>query len=368
MTGYSAQASGWGDHSADTNTAEDTGVGNAPPVNWGEYFLQAEQTSLLVCADQQYSGMSGAYLSNIAFALGHRVLGTVSIDKATTQLSQLVDVDAVVVACSGSEPGIDGLLARLDMIATTQDTRVVVIVELSGLDAVHAIMLSSNAVILCEPSPDEVTIALSMLVRRARFPGQLSDISREADSNDFERLNDQLLRLNQTIEALVLNRAPDGFDMRQPGRMDRLRSPDRRYVPDGPSRNDAPVAAHHVRALLRARRLREHVIAPDLFADPAWDILLDLLAARLERARVSVSSLCIAAAVPPTTALRWIKQLTERGLLERQADPKDGRRIFIALSDEGTQVMLRWFQESRSHLAAAIENDDDMRDSGKILA
>ena len=42
-------------------------------------------------------------------------------------------------------------------------------------------------------------------------------------------------------------------------------------------------------------------------------MLLDLLAARLERERVSVSSLCIAAAVPPTTALRWIRTLTDKG-------------------------------------------------------
>lgn len=106
--------------------------------------------------------------------------------------------------------------------------------------------------------------------------------------------------------------------------------------------------------MLRVRRLRDHLVAPDLFADPAWDIMLDLLAARLENNQVSVSSLCIAAAVPPTTALRWIRHLTDRGLLDRQADPKDGRRIFIALSDTGMDAVLRWFQESRVHLQSAI--------------
>jgi hypothetical protein len=44
--------------------------------------------------------------------------------------------------------------------------------------------------------------------------------------------------------------------------------------------------------------MREQFFGPDLFADPAWDILLDLYAARLEQQRVAVSSLCIAAAVP----------------------------------------------------------------------
>jgi DNA-binding MarR family transcriptional regulator len=70
-------------------------------------------------------------------------------------------------------------------------------------------------------------------------------------------------------------------------------------------------------------------------------MLLDLMAARLERIQVSVSSLCIAACVPPTTALRWIKMMTDQGLFERVADPVDGRRIFIRLSDSAAQAMTR---------------------------
>ena len=43
-------------------------------------------------------------------------------------------------------------------------------------------------------------------------------------------------------------------------------------------------------------------------------VLLDLFAAELEGNRVSVSSLCIAAGVAPTTALRWIARMTDMGL------------------------------------------------------
>jgi hypothetical protein len=38
--------------------------------------------------------------------------------------------------------------------------------------------------------------------------------------------------------------------------------------------------------------------------------------------------------VPPTTALRWIGQMTEAGLLERVEDETDRRRAFIALTDK----------------------------------
>lgn len=93
-----------------------------------------------------------------------------------------------------------------------------------------------------------------------------------------------------------------------------------------------PVTAQRIRAHIRSRRLREKFFEPGLFADPVWDILLDLSASRLERKSVSVSSLCIAASVPTTTALRTIKQLVDRGLLVRRGDPSDARRTFIELS------------------------------------
>ncbi|GAB5488945.1 MAG: hypothetical protein Pars2KO_25150 [Parasphingorhabdus sp.] len=106
---------------------------------------------------------------------------------------------------------------------------------------------------------------------------------------------------------------------------------------------DETVSANQIRNLIKARRLRDQYFDPELFADPAWDMLLDLMAARLENTKVSVSSLCIAASVPPTTALRWIKTMTEEKIFQRQADERDGRRIFIELSDNAAVGMEKFF-------------------------
>src|SRR3546814_5777917 len=62
-----------------------------------------------------------------------------------------------------------------------------------------------------------------------------------------------------------------------------------------------------VRRIIHQRQLRARFFDPALFGDPAWDMLLDLTAARAEHNRVSVTSLCIASGVPLTTALRWIE-------------------------------------------------------------
>lgn len=104
-----------------------------------------------------------------------------------------------------------------------------------------------------------------------------------------------------------------------------------------------------IRNILRQRRLRSQYFDDGLFADPAWDILLDLTAARAEHERVSVTSACIASGVPSTTALRWIQQLLEIGLLDRTEDDRDRRRAFISLSDSAAERMARYFE----HLGAS---------------
>lgn len=96
-----------------------------------------------------------------------------------------------------------------------------------------------------------------------------------------------------------------------------------------------------LRREIKARRLRERLFPEGLFADPAWDILLDLTLARLEGRQTPVSSLCIAAAVPTTTALRWIKTLLDRELIERRPDPDDRRRHYIHVSEAAFAMMMQ---------------------------
>ena len=98
-------------------------------------------------------------------------------------------------------------------------------------------------------------------------------------------------------------------------------------------------AAHAARQERLAKAALARKIIAELFADPAWDMLLGLYAAFHERRNVSISSLCIAAAVPATTALRWIKTMTDKGMLCRTADVNDGRRIYVHLAESHIEVM-----------------------------
>lgn len=97
------------------------------------------------------------------------------------------------------------------------------------------------------------------------------------------------------------------------------------------------------RRIIAARRLRAALFAENLFADPAWDILLELYASALEQQRHTIGSLGAAVPVPSTTMLRWLATLENEGLVERTADRLDARRIFVALTHNALAAMAEFF-------------------------
>lgn len=98
------------------------------------------------------------------------------------------------------------------------------------------------------------------------------------------------------------------------------------------------------RSFYTMRRRRAAIFGnPELFGEPAWDILLDLYIAHGERKPVSVSSACIGSAAPPTTGLRWLGVLTEHDLILREHDPNDQRRVLVRLTEKGLQAMDEFF-------------------------
>lgn len=94
-----------------------------------------------------------------------------------------------------------------------------------------------------------------------------------------------------------------------------------------------------------ARRRRDAMLDAGLFAEPAWDMLLDLYIQHHQARPVSTHSLCIAAAVPQTTALRWIGRLVAADYAERQGSEFDHRVVHIRLTERGLATMERYLTE-----------------------
>jgi len=122
------------------------------------------------------------------------------------------------------------------------------------------------------------------------------------------------------------------------------------------SEDDANAAERILLPLLRLRKIRASVFLDKLFAQPAWDMMLELLECHLRGRKISVSSLYLAAGVPPATALRRIHDMECAGLVRRISDPRDRRRQFVELTTE-TLIRLRLFLRHEQVLSALAVDD-----------
>jgi len=291
--------------------------------------------SALIVAD----GPEAWRLSRLVKRSGARLLGVLKPEGAAERLDLMVDMGLTVVHCSRPSAALDDLLARLDMLADIRETRLLAITTLESVDRAHGIITSDSAQLLCHPSDAELADAIAWAARpREALPLLQDSTAHPADEPEATRLlREEVRRLTHLLEGFLGVQTMSAI----PPQAEPVKQP-----------VAVSLSPAQLREMLRIRRMRDHFLPSDLFADPAWDMLLDLMAARLGKERVSVSSLCIAAAVPPTTALRWIRLLTERGILIREADPADGRRIFIALSDAAAEAITRWYGAVQSSLGA----------------
>jgi DNA-binding MarR family transcriptional regulator len=154
----------------------------------------------------------------------------------------------------------------------------------------------------------------------------MTDHSPDIDAQSLLRLSEKVSRIARALAQVSLAAE--------------LPSGEAEPVPnsDGPE-----IPEYVVRWLIQARQKRMRYLPEGLFAEPAWDMLLDLLHAEITDRRVSVSSLCIASGVPATTSLRRIKRMVDRGVLVRHVDRLDGRRTFLELAPEVSAALRRYF-------------------------
>lgn len=121
-------------------------------------------------------------------------------------------------------------------------------------------------------------------------------------------------------------------------------------------RKSAPLRNRDALALVaeaeyRWRRNRERYFRSELFGEAPWDILLDLYINEVRSKSISVTSACLASNVPPTTALRYIQELEQDGLVVREEDKRDLRRRYLKLSSSGRNKL-------EAYLAAQMGSSD----------
>lgn len=254
--------------------------------------------------------------------------------------------DVVMVDCPDVDGGTLAALARLDMRVASAGAHLIVSTTLDALESVFSMLDQSQPQILVAPSRAERLVAVG------RTLSQIGN-AKVREMTEEDRLS--LLYLSRQVDAIAHE-------------LDKLSGPHGQNAAAKAGLGDGTASAtglgamrnsslalpeelatlpdpRLVRQIIARRQARTKYFEGELFADPAWDMLLDLTAAEGEHQSVSVTSLCIAAMVPATTALRWIKQLVDCGVFQRKADPSDKRRAFIGLSDQSRAAMARYFRE-----------------------
>ena len=279
-------------------------------------------------------------------------------DAATAGYGQMIWAS---VDDHGDEGESVALLSVLQQAALRRSCRIALDAAPSRLDAVwSAVADIDECTVMMAPSANETMLAVASLA--ASCAARLHDATGQQRDHQLEQLQMEVQRIVEMLARMRVDggsgggpagtgysaAGANGAGPAQASLPAAMTAGTATPLPLPPQVNPYSLArpdsvAREIRQLIRRRRLREEFFPSEMFADPAWDMLLDLYASSLEGARVSVSSLCIAAAVPATTALRWIKTMTDTGMFIRQADPRDGRRIFVALSDDTTAAMARYF-------------------------
>jgi DNA-binding MarR family transcriptional regulator len=296
---------------------------DSPGSSFGDY---AGPPPVLVAASSDWA------LGNAAAAVeaaGLR-LAPVTIDEAADRLSIQAAASAVWIEIDGDGGVVlDRLLDRVDAEAASGRFPAIIAAPGAMIDVITARIADPGIELLVDPSFADRMAALALATARRNVGAQVHDVASEGSAARLRQLSDEVSRIAATLARLSVGPGSPAANRSEP--------PRKGEVPD--------VSLDSIRQVIRARRLRARYFDEELFADPAWDMLLDLLQAEIAQLRVPVSSLCIAAAVPATTALRWIKTMTDAGLFKRRADPHDGRRVFIELSPAASEAMRRYFGE-----------------------
>ncbi len=256
-----------------------------------------------------------------------------------------------------SEPDlISTALEAISQYLNEHGTELLVWVSQEQVDPVYAALPGNNVHILCNAQDFEAIPILTGALKPMKMQGLRQD-DVQTDYRALHRISDELADFARTLARIAeqddpapntLNDKPVSFRPAPAAIFDSLT----KHFETMPKAPDS--GATKVRTMLKLRRKRENYFNATLFADPAWDILLDLYAAELEGQKVSVSSLCIAASVPPTTGLRWIGAMTADGLLQREHDPEDARRIFIRLSETAREALSSYFTDMGIDISLSI--------------
>jgi DNA-binding MarR family transcriptional regulator len=118
----------------------------------------------------------------------------------------------------------------------------------------------------------------------------------------------------------------------------------------------AAIAVRELRRATGTARFRDSIFGDlnvlDIGQQDALEVVVTLEGARM-------SDVASALRVDPSTATRAIARLEALGLVERRADPADGRSVIAVATDDGQALLARLHERGRDSLGRLYDRFDE---------
>lgn len=266
----------------------------------------------------------GGVLVDQLMALGVTSNLVVDDPPEAMRISDDAEYDAVVVDAAVAPARLEEMLAKVTAIRPGKSSIGIIHIVDDLTPTPSAATNRSLSPLTQFVAPQHLGAALDALSRSAALTAD--DVQRQV-----EIIARAAIRLGQRLNSINHSTSTSPI----------LRERDDPVLDEGSSLDVASTVGV-LRRIIRERRVRERYFNEVRFGEPAWDIILDLTLAWFENKTVAVSSLCIASGVPMSTAMRWINDMIEAGIIDRWIDPADGRRTLVRITPATRDAMLRY--------------------------
>ncbi len=261
---------------------------------------------------------------SVLSASGYACTAVTSPESALEQLNSMPDCAVLVTDLQmPALNGIDLMRAIRERFPERGWLQLVVITGIATLEsAIDSLRLDAMEYLQKPVSPADLQRTVSRAVLRAETLRRLASRADAGEPlDDLQQVADLAGQLVKQIREMQVSPPRAPIAMREvPG----TQSDERQLT---------------LRFIWQLQETRREVFQGSTLSESSWEILTELMSLELSGRRTSVSGLCLAAKCPVTTALRRIDELTDLGLILKEPDSNDARRMYVRMTELGHQKM-----------------------------
>lgn len=220
----------------------------------------SDRPPVLVAAS---SNAGGVRARAVIEAAGVRVADMITVGEAGARIDRQAAASALWIELdTDAGAPLDALLSKVNRDVADGRYAAVVAASAALIEPVLARVDQAGIELLIDAGEAERVAALAVALNHPFRDQRVADVASDQNAARLRQLSEEVGRIASTLARL--SSAPP-------------LAPPQRAIELGAGEERPPVSVEQIRNVIRARRLRALFFDQELFADPAWDMLLDLL-------------------------------------------------------------------------------------------